>query len=280
MGLQTIAATVRPRAAAVLKRCLGLGTVLAALSCLAAPVHAQSTPSTQASADDQVITVFGRVAQRPTEPNVFGTVAVPFGTTPLSARWTRIMTSSLNTPVLARFTAGAQSLSAQQKAAFVQSAINRAVRNRGGGGPCATDDGYWAAATETLARGTGDCIDIAIAKEEALRQLGFSSGDLYLVTGRVFTGRLEAALMVRIGAQFWMLDAHSDQLTDASHMTSFSPIVTYGVGMTWAHGVPVRARVIAKAPPPVQTAASQSASPSYHGLDAGLKAAIRSMPTK
>lgn len=91
------------------------------------------------------------------------------------------------------------------------------------------------------------CIDIAIAKEEALRQLGFAANDLYLVTGRMFSGRLEAGLIVRTGEQFWLLDARSDQLTDANHMSSFSPIVTYGVGMTWAHSVPVgKPRILTK----------------------------------
>ena len=236
-----------------------IGALVLAVTAPSVPVSAEN-----AAGEPPVLSVEQPVMspmQRTAGPNVFGTVAVPFGTTPVSARWTRIMTSSINTPVLARVTAGAKSLSAQQKAGFVQSAINRAVRSRTGSGPCGADDGYWAAASETLARGTGDCIDIAIAKEEALRQLGFSTSDLYLVTGRVFSGRLEAGLMVRIGGQFWLLDAHSDQLTDASHMSSFSPIVTYGVGMTWAHGVPVsKPRILIK-PPLTARAAPQPSAP-------------------
>jgi predicted transglutaminase-like cysteine proteinase len=277
VGFVSIRATVRPLVAAGVRCCLGLGTVVLALTGMAAPAFAQENSSDQGEA----ITVVGHVPQRPTVPNVFGTIAVPFGTTPVSARWTRIMTASVNAPVLSRFTAAAQSYSAQQKASFVQAAINRAVRSRTGGGPCGTDDGYWAAATETLARGTGDCIDIAIAKVEALRQLGFASSDLYLVTGRVFTGRLEAGLLVRMGGQFWMLDAHSDQIVEAGHMTSFSPIVTYGVGMTWAHGVPVRSREIARAPAPVQTAAKSEGTRVYSGLDDNLKSSIRALsPSK
>lgn len=277
MGLVSSCATVRPLVAAGLKCCLGVAAIVLAFSGMTAPARAQENPSDQSEA---TITVFGRVPQRPTVPNVFGTVAVPFGTTPVSARWTRIMTASLNAPALSRFTATAQSYSPQQKAQFVQAAINRAVRSRTGGGPCGTDDGYWAAATETLARGTGDCIDIAIAKVEALRQLGFSSSDLYLVTGRVFTGRLEAALLVRLGGQFWMLDAHSDQIVPADHMTSFSPIVTYGVGMTWAHGIPVRSREIARTAP-VQTAAKSESARVYSGIDDNLKQSIRALsPSK
>lgn len=276
MGLDSIGAIVRPLVAAGMRYCLGVGTVIIALAAMTVPARAQDN-----STDQSEITVLGHVPQRPTVPNVFGTVAVPFGTTPVSARWTRIMTAPVNAASLARFTAAAQSYSSQQKVQFVQAAINRAVRSRTGGGPCGTDDGYWAAATETLARGTGDCIDIAIAKVEALRQLGFSSADLYLVTGRVFSGRLEAGLLVRIGSQFWMLDAHSDQIVEADRMTSFSPIVTYGTGMTWAHGIPVRSRQIARNPAPVQIAAKPEGPRAYSGIDDSLKASIRALsPSK
>jgi predicted transglutaminase-like cysteine proteinase len=281
VGLNSMGVTVRLLAAAGIKCCLGLGlgTIFLALTTVVTPARAQENPSDQSEAP---ITVYGRLPQRPTVPNVFGTVAVPFGTTPVSARWTRIMTAPVNAPALSRFTAAAQSYSPQQKVQFVQAAINRAVRSRTGGGPCGTDDGYWAAATETLARGTGDCIDIAIAKVEALRQLGLASSDLYLVTGRMFTGRLEAGLLVRIGSQFWMLDAHSDQIVGADRMTSFSPIVTYGVGMTWAHGIPVRSREIARAAAPVQTAAAKpEGTRAYGGIDDSLKASIKALsPSK
>jgi predicted transglutaminase-like cysteine proteinase len=267
--------------AGCVKQCLGAGALLFGLFATAGQAQIAASlpnPPAQEPVASEAIVVVGHVAPRPTVPNVFGTVAVPFGTTPVSARWTRIMTAA-KTPALARYTSGAQSLSPQQKVSYVQATINRAVRSRTGGGPCGIDDGYWAAATETLARGTGDCIDIAIAKVEALRQLGFPSGDLYLVTGRVFTGKLEAGLLVRVGDQFWLLDAHSDQIAPADHMSSFTPIVTYGVGMTWAHGVPVRAREIRKSPP-VEVAAKAVTPNEFSGLDDSLKASIRGMPSK
>jgi predicted transglutaminase-like cysteine proteinase len=225
--------------------------------------------------DPEAITIIGTV-QRTVVPNIFGTVAVPFGTTPVSARWTRVMNASLDEPALTRLTAGGRELAPLQKLAYVQSAVNRTVRNRSGA-HCGTDDGYWAAANETLVRGIGDCIDIAIAKVEALRQLGFQVRDLYLVTGRVFTGPLEAALLVRIGNQFWLLDAHSDQVADSDHVAAFTPIVTYGVGMTWAHGVPIsRARLLPKPVPPVQTATKAEKTREYSGLDQDTIKAIAS----
>lgn len=75
---------------------------------------------------------------------------------------------------------------------------------------------------------------------EALRQLNVPARDLYLITGRTFSSSgLEAALLVRIGEQYYLLGARSNQVIEATRATAFTPIVTYGVGMTWAHGVPV-----------------------------------------
>lgn len=243
MGLNHIPACLRLGAGAGPKKAFGLGAMIFFLSVSSAPAYAQDTASlanyaVQRSADVDPITVTGRM-QKTVVPNVFGTVAVPFGATPMSARWTRVMSAPVNEPALIRFTAGARTYTPLQKVSFVQSAINRTVRNFHT--PKCTDDGYWAAARESLARRGGDCVDIAIAKMEALRQLGIPVRDLYLITGRMFTGSMEAALLVRLGDQFWLLDARSDQIRQAGQASGFTPIVTYGVGMTWAHGVQVRA---------------------------------------
>jgi predicted transglutaminase-like cysteine proteinase len=153
----------------------------------------------------------------------------------MSARWTRIMNARLDNPVLARFTASANGLDRQQQVAFVQNGVNHAVQRTGA---CRGDDGYWAAAAETLARRQGDCVDIAVAKMEALRRLGFSGTDLYLTTGRIHGG-YKAALLVRVGDRLWLLDDASDQPLEASHASAYLPSLTYGVGMTWAHARPL-----------------------------------------
>jgi predicted transglutaminase-like cysteine proteinase len=260
MHFSSVRAYLRPRMSAGLKRVFSPGAILLAVTLSSASAHAQE----------------GR-AQPAVAPSVFGTVAVAFGTTPVSARWTRVMNASIDEPALTRLTAGGRELAPLQKLAFVQSAVNRTVRNRSGA-RCGTDDGYWAAANETLVRGVGDCIDIAIAKVEALRQLGFQVRDLYLATGRVFTGPFEAALLVRIGEHFYLLDAWSDQIIEAGHATSFTPIVTYGVGISWAHGTPVTSpRTLAKPPAIAQAGDRPDRSRTFSGLDDDVKASIRGL---
>lgn len=260
----------RPRARSRLAFGAFLG-ISAAGAALAQPLQ-RPTPASVAS---DSITVIG--PQQSALPHIFGTVAVPFGTTPLSARWTRVASATLRGSTLNRLSESARGLSSAQQVAFVQAAVNRTVRNRSGS-RCSADDGYWAGANETLVRGVGDCIDIAVAKMEALRQLGFTVRDLYLVTGRNHGGPIEAALLVRSNGQFWLLTAHANGILNAAQMAVFTPLVTYGVGMTWAHGVAVRApRIIARPSAPVQTAQrSATSTPRSGGLDASTVRAIMS----
>jgi len=267
------------RATANAKLVFSFGAILLAVTLSSAPAQAQDAANfagipVRRSADE-AITIIGR-AQRAALPSIFGTVAVPFGTTAMSARWTRAISASADDPALIRLTAAARDLAPYQMAAFIQSLVNRGVRNHSR--PRCIDDGYWAPAKESLARGMGDCVDIAVAKMEALRQLGFPVRDLYLTTGRTFSGGLEAALLVRIGGQFYLLDTRSEQMSEAGHATSFTPIVTYGVGMTWAHGIPVTSpRTLAKPPAIAQSSDRTDRSPTLSGLDDDWKASIRSL---
>lgn len=175
------------------------------------------------------------VAERPAEPSVFGTVALPAGTTPTSARWTRLVAARSDHPTLTRLAATASRLNPEQQAAFVHETVNRTVHRRSRA-ECRQDDGYWAAAEQTLARATGDCVDIAVAKMEALRRIGFAARDLYLTTGRMAASGPKTALLVRIGDRFWLLDDRSDEMIPADRPAAFDPSLTYGFGMTWAHG--------------------------------------------
>lgn len=205
----------------------------------------------------------------PDEPAVFGTVPIPVRVRPTSTRWSRIMRASLDQPALYRLTSAAGDLPPQAQAAFVQTAVNQAVHNRSPSYDC-SDDGYWAAANETLGRGVGDCIDIAIAKMEALRLLGIPSRDLYLTTGYTGAaegpgkGRQSAALLVRIGEGFWLLTERTDHAIEAGGPLAsqeFAPIVTYGVGKTWVHGRLVRTAQLSPESATVRTALRGSPTP-------------------
>jgi predicted transglutaminase-like cysteine proteinase len=219
------------------RRYFVLGAGLLALTALGAPAQDPRGQTLPAGFGGLVSRA---VAARPVEPSVFGTIALPAGTTPTSARWTRIMNARVDRPALAQLTGEAVKLDRVQQAAFVQSAVNGALQR---GSDCRNDDGYWATAEETLARRTGDCVDIAVAKMEALRRLGFAQNDLYLTTGRAVGRGFKAALLVRIGDRFWLLDDRSERMIEAATPAGFDPALTYGVGMTWAHGRRLAARI-------------------------------------
>lgn len=184
-------------------------------------------------------------AARPAPPNVFGTVALPVRARQAGTRWTKLMRASLDQPALKRLTAQVRGHSQLQQAAFIQAAVSRSMRARDGSLDC-SDDGYWAAGGETLTRGLGDCFDVAVAKMEALRSLGFAQQDLYLTTGyfhsRTGRGRSRgtAALLVRIDSGFLLLPDGSEPMIEASHegdrSGAFQPYITHGYARTWVHG--------------------------------------------
>lgn len=172
-------------------------------------------------------------------------MAVPIRTRPTSTRWSKLMMASVDQAVLARLVEPAQGLAPEDQVAFIQTAVNHSLRTGPSSYNC-SDDGYWAPASETLLRGMGDCIDVAITKMEALRYLGFPGSDLYLSTGRFRQGigadsdRETAALLVRVGQRYWIMSEHLEQIIDTDQPDDepapYTPIVTYGVDGTWVHG--------------------------------------------
>jgi predicted transglutaminase-like cysteine proteinase len=186
---------------------------------------------------------------QPAAPSIFGTVALPVRARQTGTRWTKLMGASLDQPALKRLAAKVRGQPQLQQAAYVQKVVHHAMRARSGAQDC-SDDGYWAAGGETLTRGLGDCFDIAIAKMEALRSLGFSHRDLYLTTGYFrprsaqVRRRGTAALLVRVNDSFVLLPDGVDTVIPAGHdadaLGAFQPYITYGYGKTWVHGRRVR----------------------------------------
>jgi len=150
---------------------------------------------------------------RPAIPDIMGTVALHIPPNPTSTRWAKLMNASLGQPRLELLVDGLRALPVDEQVSQVQGMVARDVASSQRGS--CSDDGYWAPAQETLARGIGDCFDVAIAKMEALRALGVSSRDLYLTTGRLRSAgvpmRETVALLVRVGERFWLLPDWSRQ---------------------------------------------------------------------
>lgn len=233
-----------------MKRGLGLGGVMLATIVL--------TPEARATA---VIPLWAMPAvivpeaERPDSPNIFGTIALAVRPKPTSTRWSKLMMASLDKDVLGPLTEIARERPREEQVHIIQLAVKQAVRTPPFSYNC-SDDGYWAPAGETLVRGIGDCFDIAVAKMEALRYLGIPSKDLYLTTGRfgpghdAGMGRESVALLVRIGEHFWLMDEQSEQVIEADHTVAgfaeFTPVLTYGVGITWVHGQSIQLATVHK----------------------------------
>ncbi len=96
---------------------------------------------------------------------------------------------------------------------------------------------YWADARTTLARGAGDCEDIAIAKMQLLAALGVSRSDMFLTIARDTVRHADHALLVvKSGDRSWLLDNASDQVLDASQSYDYRPILSFSNGKKWLHG--------------------------------------------
>ena len=180
-------------------------------------------------------------------PDIMGTVALHIPPNSTSTRWAKLMQASLAQPRLEALVHELWTLPPEDQVRRIQAVVGELVRGAPGEG--CSDDGYWAPAEQTLAKGMGDCFDVAITKMEALRSLGVPGSDFYLVTGRLRLHEaapvLETAdLLVKVGTRFWLLPEWSDQAIEVDGVgpagddgaAVFAPVITYGVGASWIHG--------------------------------------------
>ena len=225
--------------------------ILGAPSALAAIMAAQSGNASVAAAMPLTMAVFPPAPQSvvpaalplaPVDtiasldrPDVFNSVAMPIARTPLDQRWSRVGAASVHGRA-ARFAA---SLRGHDERVRLD-AINRFVNAR----IAFVDDSRqygvadrWSAASDTLARGRGDCEDYAIAKLALLRRAGFAERDLYFVVLKDLARRADhAVLVVRSGGRFLVLDNGTDQLTDSADIRDYRPILTFTANQRFAHG--------------------------------------------
>ncbi len=170
-------------------------------------------------------------------PNFFGTVALAVRATALDGQWRRV--ANAEAPVTG---AGAQAvrlargLPVVERLDLVNSWVNHAV---------AFDDDqrnyhmrdYWANASETLARGRGDCEDYAIAKMALLRAANVPAEDIYLVIAHDLVRRADHALLVvRLDGRDWVLDSNTDLVLPVDKVRDYRPVITYSAGRAWIHG--------------------------------------------
>ena len=168
-------------------------------------------------------------------PDIFNSVALSIGRSPLDARWNKVSGAGVGgnagafavslrgEGVIAKLEAVNGYVNARVR--FVDDRIQFGVADR------------WLPASETLARGRGDCEDFALAKRAMLRAAGVPDKDLYLVVLKDLSRRADhAVLVVRATGRFLVLDNGTDRIVDSSEVQDYKPVLTFTAGHSYTHG--------------------------------------------
>jgi len=169
-------------------------------------------------------------------PDIFNSVALNIGRSPLDKRWNQVSGAGVGGNAGA-FAASLRDDNVVAKLEAVNGYVNSRVRF--------VDDRIqfgvadrWQAPSDTLLRGRGDCEDFAIAKRAMLRAAGVSDKDLYLVVLKDLSRRADhAVLVVRAAGRFLVLDNGTDRIVDSSDVQDYRPVLTFAAnGQTYTHG--------------------------------------------
>ena len=173
------------------------------------------------------------IARKGLAPEAFATIALPVDHTSFDARWSRVLNSGIGPNAISE---RASHLRGMERLQSVNTSANQAIMYREDGASGKTSD-YWANAGQTLARGSGDCEDYAIAKMQLLLNAGVPAGDIFLVIGDdLRLGSAHAMLLVRQAGRVWVLDSLSDQIRLSASYSDFRPIISFGLTGAWLHG--------------------------------------------
>jgi predicted transglutaminase-like cysteine proteinase len=173
-------------------------------------------------------------------PDIFGTVALRVGHTPLDARWHQVEHAPVG-GVAATFAQSLRGEGAVERLEAVNWYVNKRVRFVDDSVRWGRPD-VWSAANVTLNAGKGDCEDFAIAKLAMLRRAGFADKDLYLVILKDTVRRADhAVLVVRAAGHMYVLDNGTDELLDTERVQDYRPIFTFAANATFTHGYRVQA---------------------------------------
>ena len=169
------------------------------------------------------------------QPDIFNSVALSIGDSPLNARWSRVASAGAGGAAGA-FAASLRGHGALAKLEAVNAYVNARVRFVDDSVQFGVGD-RWMVPSETFGRGRGDCEDYAIAKRAMLRAAGVADKDLYLVVLKDLTRRADhAVLVVRAAGRFLVLDNGTDRIVDSATVRDYRPILTFTAGRTFTHG--------------------------------------------
>ena len=169
------------------------------------------------------------------QPDVFGSVALRIGHSPLDGRWARVASAKVG-GTAGLFATALQDEAEVDRLESINAYVNAHVRFVDDW----ADDGSadrWSAAGETLSRGRGDCEDYALAKLAMARRAGFADKDLYLVVLKDLVRRADhAVLVVRSEGRFLVLDNGTDRIVDSDQVRDYRPVLTFTQGKVFTHG--------------------------------------------
>ena len=168
-------------------------------------------------------------------PDVFGSVALKVGHSPLDLRWRSVERKPV-TGSAVRFARSYKGAEPIKQLEAVNWYVNRRVKFEDDSRRFGRGD-VWSTADETLTSGRGDCEDFAIAKMQMLRAAGFADRDLYLVILRDTVRRADHAVLVaRASGRMVVLDNGTDELLDTDRVSDYRPILTFASYGEWTHG--------------------------------------------
>lgn len=187
-------------------------------------------------------------------PDIFNSVALAIGRSPLDARWNQVSGAGVGGNAGA-YAASLRGQDVLAKLEAVNGYVNARVRFVDDRVQFGVAD-RWQVPADTLTRGRGDCEDFALAKRAMLRSAGVPDKDLYLVVLKDLSRRADhAVLVVRAAGRFLVLDNGTDRIVDSSDVADYKPMITFAAaGRSYTHGY--RRDV-----PPVTYAANRVAAP-------------------
>ncbi|MFZ2101462.1 MAG: transglutaminase-like cysteine peptidase, partial [Oricola sp.] len=191
----------------------------------------------------------------------FGTVAVPFSPIGSRADWDRVRSAAsvsametCATPAC-RFrlasvrktlkSGGSESFF--EKLSVVNRLVNRSIRYAPDQATYGRLD-HWAAGSETVRVGSGDCEDFAILKMSLLREMGVPAKSISLVILRdTARGLYHAVLAVSTNKGHFILDNMQDKVYRDVAVRNYLPLYSFSTDRSWIHGKPA-GELVASAP--------------------------------
>ncbi|MGA0602162.1 hypothetical protein ACO2Q3_15755 [Caulobacter sp. KR2-114] len=168
-------------------------------------------------------------------PDLFGLTGVRLGQTIYDSVWREASNSALPTgdADFDRAVARLASLPLRERVAGANAWVNAHIPYA----PDPTLSKHWGTLARSLARGSGEHTDIAIAKLQLLAACGTPRRDLFVVLVRDWAREADDALLVvRDGPDAYVLDSRHDAPLAPGHTDRYFPVLALNVDGAWVFG--------------------------------------------